>query len=77
MINTENEKAKAEKAKAEAVGAAVKAELDKKALANVATAFQQAKTDSCLNNYDTCISAAAGDSNKVKACKSTLIKCNN
>lgn len=77
MISTDKEKAQAEKAKAEAIGAAVKAQLDKKALANVANAFQQAKADTCLTTYDNCMTSAAGDSQKVKACKVTLGKCNN
>jgi hypothetical protein len=75
MITTDKAKAEAEKAKAEAVKAAVK--LDKKALANVAGAFQQAKADACLNTYDSCMVTAAGDKKKVKACKVTLGKCNN
>lgn len=75
MITTDKAKAEAEKAKAEAVKAAVK--LDKKALANVAGAFQQAKADACLSTYDSCMATAAGDKKKVKACKVTLGKCNN
>ena len=75
MITTDKEKAKAEKAKAEAVKAAVK--LDKKALANVANAFQQAKADACLTTYDSCMVSSAGDKKKIKACKVALGKCNN
>lgn len=75
MITTEKEKAQADKAKAEAVKAAV--QLDKKALANVAGAFQQAKADACLTTYDSCMSTAAGDTKKINACKVTLGKCNN
>ena len=77
MINTDNDTAKAAKATAEAVSAAVTAELDSKALSNVSGAIKQAKSEFCLNNYDTCIKAAGDDSKKVKACKSTLAKCNN
>lgn len=75
MITTDKTKAEAEKAKAEAVKAAVK--LDKKALANVADAFQQAKADSCLSTYDSCMTSAAGDTKKVKVCKASLGRCNN
>lgn len=77
MINTDNEKAKAEKAKAEAVGAVVKAELDKKAIANVTTVFDQAKLETCLISYDDCILSSENNSTKVKACKSTFAKCSN
>ncbi|WP_339074957.1 hypothetical protein [Teredinibacter turnerae] len=75
MITTEKVKAEAEKAKAEAVKSAVK--LDPKALANVTDVFQQAKTDACLNTYDSCMVSVAGNSKKIKACKVVFGKCNN
>jgi hypothetical protein len=75
MITTDKVKAQAEKAKAEAIKAAVK--LDKKALANVAGAFLQAKADACLTTYDSCMVTASGDTKKRKACKVALGKCNN
>lgn len=77
MIDTDKKKAEADKAKAVAVSAAVKAKLNKKALANVGAAFAQAKAEICLSAYDSCISNAAGDATKIKVCRTNLGKCNN
>ncbi len=70
--------AKQEKKAADAeTKASVAKKLEIKALTSAATFFDSATAKHCLSNYDSCITKAAGDAAKTKACKTEHTNCTN